>query len=572
MSPSSTTQAPSLPAPQEDEYVVATGPHYASGSFILFEADIDTAWVEALLRRDARTDPWRAGPLPMARRAVQDDPRKRQLLDSASIERRHDSVTRTLGRSRFRWHRYGRWMVWPTGRAGVGPQDVARQRAALVITGLELLTVDPAIAPVSGAAGQQSIAGVVIAHIDLTADPAAVSSGLTSHLLADDMRNGIGHILRHARAELAAQVTQWLNGVAPTGSVNISSLPGADGLEAAPIRLCSATEDRQAAVPIYTVLTGLWHSHDDAAESLGEYRYGERGIAPRPQEGAPVKLPQTLATLEMSKVRSCHANRLAGRAPLSPTGREGNRQAPVLAHNLEDEADDSCVRVEHGNWASAFTPTGAGFAYVPGKAQVLHPQLRNDLSSVYSTVLAVEMLKDHALTGFARASLELAHRLQQIDKEADRDMSLAHAHDDALRLWRSFVAFTTEYWALTDTAPATHQEVVSHFQQAIGRDTDVALARTQANLERLTALLELEESRARAERERHEAKREKSFNSMVGILATVFLPLSVIPPVLEWYYPNDGQSSTLLRWPWFVGLSVLFAAIIHAIWRNMKKH
>lgn len=594
---SPTVQAPSVPDPYEDEYVVGPGPHYASGSFILFEADVDAAWVESHLLPGAAPGPWKAGPLPIARRAVQSGAGRRQLLDSESIDRQHDSVTRALGRGRFRWHRHGRWVVRPTGRAGFEVTDVERQRAGLVITGLELLTVDPQIAAHCEAADQRRLAGVVIAHVDLTEDPAAVSSGLSSHLLADDMRNGIGAILRNTRTGLAAQVTQWLNDAAPGGSVSINDLPDAAGLQPAPIHLCDADQDQQAAVPIYMVLTGLWQDCTDAAESLGEYRYGQRGIAPRPQAGSPAELPEPLASLSVAAVRTYHADRLAGRSPLSPEKPEGaesaewthaNRQSPVLASNLvDDEADGSLLRAEHGRWASTFTPTGAGFAYVPDKANVLHPPLRNDLSSVYSTVLALEMLKDHALTSFARASRELAHQLQQIDagmtpphpghdssgEDTDkaREKRLSRARDDALSLWRSFVAFTTEYWALTDTAPAVHQEVVARFQQAIGRDTEVALARTQANLERLASLLELEESRARAERERLEqreekesAQRERRFNVMVGFLATLFLPLSVIPPVLEWYYPNDGRHALGTHWLWLLGISAVL--MVGAAW------
>lgn len=609
---SPTVQAPSVPDPYEDEYVVRPGPHYASGSFILFEADVDAAWVAARLRSGASPssdgpgapeDPWRSGTLPIARRATQTDSSKRQVLTEEEVRKHHDSVTAALGRSSFRWHRHGRWVVRPTGRVGVKAEDLERQRAALVITGLELLTVDPRVSALNPTEEQRRVAGVVIAHIDLTESSHAVASGFASHLLADDMRNGIGGLLGQYRTALAAQITTWLNQREDSDAVTIKAPATASTSPSDyPIQLCQSDWQRQASVPSYAILTGLWPEAKDAIESLGEYRYGEKGIAARPSK------PQELPTLDLVEVRRCHADRLAGWTPLSPTTTPttGSRQSPELLYEVENEEEAQALpfhRSARGDWASSFGTTGAGFAYVPKKevsnGKILYPPLRNQLSSVYSTVLALEMLKDHALTGFARASLDLSHRLQEIDSSspqpltapgrlgegsdnlapatslaetpavtpAAREERLSQARDEAVRLWRAFVAFTTEYWALTDTMPAAHQEVVARFQKAINRDTEKMLSRTQDNLQRIASLLELEESRARAEREREEdlaekesADRERRFNVLVGFLATLFLPLSVIPPILEWYYPNDGRHALGTHWLWLLGITALMVA------------
>ena len=99
----------------------------------------------------------------------------------------------------------------------------------------------------------------------------------------------------------------------------------------------------------------------------------------------------------------------------------------------------------------------------------------------------------------------------------------------------------------------------------------------QDNLERLAEVsrIELEEERntLEAERNSREAERnqrERDFNRVVGVLATVFIPLSVVPPLVEWFVPLPSRSAWEIGVPFILVIVACVAVPLVWNWRKRK--
>lgn len=575
-------RAPEVAEPPSADHVEAVGPHVASGCYVLLEADADVEAIENAVGADGEKL-WSRGPISVVRRAGKST--NARVIDADQrAERQGPEVCRLVHRAERRLHRY----VRHTFRSTVHPKDGVDRE--LLVTGFEVVLADrraffhrdDASIP-SGDSPRRLIPAVVIVHLDPTAKAEEAESGFFE-LSADSIKHKLHRLLRAHHRQFCSQIQQLLASPASvslsafnTGTKRFEPCTALEDVEASRpvVRVLGTGEgDTAALLPIYTVTSVAADSAARARELL-EHEENRRKSDVRDGD---------LPDASVCSVDALRASRSEALATLW-----GDQWADGAWG--DDRNDDARSALSWRGWHATFTPQGAGFAYIPedGTARP-RTHRRDQLSVVFADLLALEVLKGRILKDF---SDRLHHIAENLLLHPDR-------HETALGIWKEFAVFTTDYAAGVSEVGPAEEQFLHAFRRGLSWDTDKAIERTQANLDRLAdiARMQQEEQRRMAEeadrvrlRRREQWKQEerelaaglrekehkiaatteRRFTFFVGFVATLFLPLTVIPPVLEWFYENPEVSSAAPRAMWTGGGLVVFAVIVIVYWRVMKR-
>lgn len=576
------------------QYVREIGPHYASGCYLLLEADVD---VDRLRRasESGGTEEWHEGPIALVKRPGKQTPVR--VIDGDERSRSLGPELRRLvhGKGR-RFHRYVRHTLRSLTREG------AEADRAIVVTGFEILQVDADAYRIGREPSSASPdiepyrmrPAVVIVHFDPTASPDDVVSGhpeISEKALANTLRR----LMRDYYQQLCALIGRLLVStvvetehafnttrkefefVTGSGECAVSS----ESLRV----LGTADADTSALVPIYSVLTVTAKSAEDVRRRLREDRASRRRDEQRTRVGGAREEGDSIRLApEECSVEALLAARATALATL-------DRKDWINCSTPDGFNSSGNPPIPWRGWSAAFSRAGAGFAAAPGSPSSPWDAVdrRTEISGSYADILALEVLKGRILKDFS----DRLHRTAE-DLLHDRGQ-----HDTALKMWQEFALFTTDYASGVPVAGFRGEKFLESIRAALGDDSETAIERTQANLDRLAQIARLrqdEERRLRdqADRERIRAREEERraqqeadakfdgemqiirsrfdgrFAIFVGMVATIFLPPTVIPPILEWFYENPDPVSVGARTAFTVGGMALFALVFGLCWMWMK--
>lgn len=512
---------------------------------MLLEADVDVHAVESALDTDG-APLWFPGPSTVVRRKVAS--RDAQEVDrDLRTQRLTPEANRLITDDRKRLHRYVRHTF----------HSVARESAdhAFVVTGFELVLADRDTFGHrdAGPGGRTRIPGVVLVHLDPEGDDAVIESGYSS-LDRSRIDNVLQRSLLRYRREFCEQIQHQLASPEKTSVLSQNSSTGvytelgdrssaAVAEEAAPDILVLGTDSYgvRALQPIYTVMTDVSVSAEQARQRLADdptvcSEKRKAGYGADEARACPVELLRATRSRALAQLRG--SDWLQGAARKS----------------MQTEICGSAL--DWRDWHASFTPTGAGFAYIPSEnASRPHHSRRDDLTFVFADLIALEILKGRVLKGFSDRTHEIAANLVCPEGE----------FESALDTWKEFAAFTTHYAAGTSDVHNHHEKFLSALRAGLAWNAEKVIERTESNLARLADIARAEqvEQRRRVDAEeleiqRNRDHRERRLHGLVAIVATIFLPLTVIPPILEWFYHNPDPSTAAARAWWTGGGLALF--------------
>ena len=563
----------------------------ASGSFVLMQADVDVDTLTSL-RGGGATSLWQPGPMLFAGgkdgSEQDEDVLSRQREESLGAEL--SPLVHGKGR---RFHR-----VVNHRFHSVGTEKPDR---ALRVTGFEVVAADHATygredvrgADKDGGATRWT-PGVVVVHIGLpscTDEDGATSSDLWSGYLSTVLEG----ILKGDGAHFCATIEELLGSehseaifVQPSTArsfTNVSPPVGATvakdsanvepDVPTGPVRVIGSPSNTVLGeFPLYWVLADVCCTEEFARKR----RKADRDGRNQPIEGADERSED-----ELGKLRSMCSRGLAELSKHAWNGTDGY---------FEGGREPEQSALNWWNWHATFGQDGAGFSFIPAPtATKAWPYRRNHLSGSFADVMALELLTDRILGRFSEHARDLAAELR-----TKKDPN----HRRALDIWKEFAVFTTEYVSRTSGLSRSHAEFRDAFRAGLARENERDLRRTQDNLDRIAEITRMEQAEARRVREEEQAGREKTreaerrsaaedqakrdrdqaeierrragterkFNLFIGVIATILLPLSIIPSVLEWYYPNPDPSTTGVRWIIVLAGVVVTGLVLGFVGRN----
>ena len=563
------------------KYVEEVGPHYASGSYVLLEADVDFDRLRSAAGVGGPSE-WSEGPISLVKRASKT--RGIQVIDGEKRSSYLGPELRRLvhGKGR-RFHRYVRHTIRSLKREGAGADR------AIVVTGFEILRTDTN--PVRASRGSSSFESgenmgnmapaIVIVHLDLTVAAGDVVTGHAA-IRAEALANTLRRLMRDYQRQFCALIGNLLSSresttecAFNTDSKRFEFLDdgGSLGNSSTMVSVLGAgSAGTSALVPIYSFLTVATGSVEDALRSLESDRKSSKNdkyheVATEGYSADVLRAARAFAfaTLDRDFWLDCSV----------PEDLPGRSNPPLPWRG----------------WHVEFSRQGAGVAAMPGES--LSPwdgvDHRAEVSGFYADLLALELLKGRILKDFS----DRLHRTAE-------DLLLEKGqHETALSIWQEFALFTTDYASGVPVLNSRSERFLEAFRSALGIDVDAAIERTQANLDRLAQIarmqqdekrrrqdqIDREELREQTERQRgdreaearHErevqgarAKFDRHFAIFIGAIATLFLPSTVIPPILEWFYVNPDSATVGVRALWTILGMVLFAIVFGLIWREMR--
>ena len=544
------------------------GPLYATGCSVLFEGDVHRGWVARLGEEEQH---WRPGPLVFTRRTSRSSAEPAEITAENRERRLGRTIAQhTLGPGR-RFHRRVSHTV-RTGSERSSWREMEIVAFELILGGgSEPIALPGATGAVTAGAW---IPAVLVVHLDppgrSAVDPAAMSEMRFEHI-----GNLIARFFRWCAQdccrvfeELVPESRTSRHVVQNGQGFHLADAESADqGAEASVSEpesqsvlrlLASGPHTSTASFPMYWVLTDV--APDEASDIARwdddiEFYECDGG-------GKPFGLDHCAA-----EERRARRSRALAELEVRPWARSIGGATSALA-----DGDGAPWR----NWHASFSRSGAGFAHaVTTTGHSTNRHRRDDLSTVYVDLFALEMLKDRVIQSFSELTRDLASGVR----------SDAELRQRCVETWKSFVTFTSEYFGRSSGLNLRDRDVLEAFRAGTGLDLDQDLARAQANLERLAemARMEIDEERSARDREQAEAERdrleeekarrdrtdasERRFNRFVGVLATVVIPLTVVPPIVELFLPLPSTAA------WIVGVLaiVLFGACIGVmLWRFLR--
>lgn len=511
---------------------------YTTGSAVLFEGDVRRSW---LTRIDQDGRGWTPGPLIFAGRrdaqsTIGPDERARRL--GASIAHH----TQGIGR---RYHRPICCRVSTTARDG--------ETRTLTVVALELIVADR---------DAEWVPAVAVVHVDppgkVSSDPEASSATRLQHvdnLLARFFKFGTSTNVRLIEEMLVcpdpprdisygATSFGWQGENTAEAPGHRSTTPAAT--DALPVRLlANPTHGVPASFPSYWLFTDVAPDEDGDVERWGDdITYYEKG------GGRPLPLEKCEA-VERRRRRS----RVLSELQVRPWALAATERAP------DGGQGDNVLSWTH--WDTTFGRSGAGFAHsLPegGSYPTLHR--REDLSTVYVDLIALEMLRDRIIQGFSERTRELAADTR---RNADR-------REQCVDAWKDLVTFTSEHFGRASGLELRDRDFLAAFRTGSGLDLEEDLVRAQANLERLAEISRMELDEERSTRAHAQTQAEGRFNRVLGVLATIVIPLTVVPPLLEWFVPLPSGTARIAGTLSVFALGVLLALALWWLTRRSDRH
>lgn len=561
------------------QYVGEVGPHYASGCYVLLEADVDVDRLLGATSSGGAGD-WSEGPIVLAKRAGRKTPER--LIDEDERSRSMGPELRRLvhGEGR-RFHRHVRHTLRSLTREG------AEADRAIVVTGFEILQADAksfrANSDLSssspGLGPHRMTPAVIIVHLDPTAAPDGVATG-HAEIREEALANTLKRLLRDNHRQLCALIGHLLVSTTfeseyafNTSRREFECLSGCDETadSSAALRVLGTGDaGTSALVPIYSVLTVTAESEEDVRRRLqGDRESREHSMQP---------------TMEECSVDDLRAARAAAFATLE--------RADWLDCSVPDDlAAPTHPPLPWRGWHAEFGRYGAGIAAIPDEPSSPWDAVdhRPEVSGLYADLLALELLKGRILKDFS----DRLHRIAE-DLLHERGQ-----HETALGMWQEFALFTTDYVSGVPVVSVRGERFLESFRSALGSNAGTGIERTQANLDRLAQIARMqqdEERRLRDQvdrdhlRDQEDERRlqqeadaqfgermrdirstfDRRFAIFVGVVATLFLPPTAIPPILEWFYANPDPVSAGVRTAWTVGGMLAFALVFGVCWAWMK--
>jgi hypothetical protein len=486
-------------------------PLFATGSAVLFEGDVDVQWLEGSVASGC-PDQWSPGPVVFARSSTSSEGKN---IDAYTRRLRlgHGVARHTLDAGR-RFHRRVNFAVRSEA------QKVDRREMRIVA--LELILGDLSTAPVAASESDSWIPAIVVVHLDLPGGTSE-SAGAVSALRFEHVGNLVAPFFRWAMGSSCEILEHLLTAkddtavVVKDGKTFKLSEPGdsAKVEEAgdAKVRLLAdPRHDSPAALPLYWILADIAPDKQADDERWGKDIQFYEGEGP----GKSIGLKDCIR-----EDRRARRSRVLAELSVKPWATE-NGGAPSDLQSSDP--------LPWRNWHVSFGRTGAGFAHSTDQAEgVTNAHRRDDLSSVYVDLIALEMLKDRVIQGFAEVTRDLAAVSEPNRKFRERCM----------QTWKALVLFTSQYFVRSAGISVRDRDVVHGFHQGVGIDLDRELAQVQDNLGRLAEV-------ARHELEEAKNQRDRDFNRIIGIIATLVIPLSVVPPFIEWFIPLPSPLAALV--------------------------
>lgn len=524
---------------------------FATGCSVLFEGDVRRSWLAGI---DAEDNPggWNIGPVVFTKRADNRSSGPEQITAVDRAERVGQGVARhTLGKG----HRYHR-RVSHVVRSG----GASTERREMTIFAFELIVGDVQNVEISGAetASDTNDAwapAVIVVHIDPPGEtatsmeaPSALRFEHVGNLLARFFRFGSGGNGQLLQDLIMANEPECTVDNRGSGFVIDDDSPVPDSVASSehrdpPVRLLASHDRRStASFPVYWMFTDVAPEEDEDAERwAADIRFYE--------DDSGRGRPMGLAPCERLE-RRARRSRVLAELEVRPWAYLSTSEVPVGSNK------DSAL--SWGNWDVTFSGSGAGFAHAAElSTSPTNRYRRDDLSTTYVDLVALEMLKDRVIQRFSELTRDLASGLR-----CGSDL-----REKCVDAWKTLVTFTSEYFGRTAGLELRDRDFLEAFRTGAGLDLEKDLSGVHANLERLAqaSRMEIDEDISRRGLEREAA--ERRFNRLVGIVATIVIPLTVVPPLVEWFLPVPSAAAAI------VGTLVILAlvgTIFGLLWRLLR--
>lgn len=534
------------------------GSLYTSGSFLILGALIDSEWLANTNSRskdgeDHTTAPstWHPGPPDFTIRKVKT--RDECAYKPARIAKHCDTS------SLLRIHRRVSWKLASNTR-------VLTPDRWIWITAADIIYADPTkyTFKKTDSASPWTPASVIL-HFHTTSCRATVHEGGTHHLNGENIRNTLARLLRDHSQTTAQLLEELLNSDDAEAEfvLNTSFKAFAPRVNTAPSTSTTEATQEPAAEP-----TGVKRIHVRGAGAtdtggpssfcvITDIRRDGDGPRTRTDHDPDESMKNTDPVVMTVQERTNQATRLALlSAPLNTT-------VPELREKHADDLVD--CRYTRPGWSATFSREGAGFVYHAPDDRGRNAHLRDDLSAILSTLLGLEVLKEAILSEFSTSLRTLTGKLSAPPEE--RGPNIASHRETAMDLWQRFLAYSTEYWSTSVTSGRFFEECLSTFRTARHLDKSAMYEETEANLERLTHLLDLESKRLEDTAREQDRRQEVRMTTRFSLIATLFLPISLMPSILEWYYPNDSPTNLPMRWLWLLIGSLTMLFVLNVLMR-----
>lgn len=225
------------------------------------------------------------------------------------------------------------------------------------------------------------------------------------------------------------------------------------------------------------------------------------------------------------------------------------------------DADYATRSVCVQSWNIAFSDFGVGFFCSDHNHDDKARSLRKVISDAWVDLVALELLQFSIIEWFAdRAALLAEEYGRRVSARGGDKFDVASSEQigpTARALWTQFIAFQARYNIAEASSKYAHSRVLIGFESQFTDRISRLRQRTRDNLDHLGQLAKMESEEVEAEnqrrlsaRDRLEARAEREFNEVVGLIATVLLPATITLDVLSWF-----------TWPWWVNAAV-FAVVV----------
>lgn len=510
---------------------------FTTGCSVLFEAEVLPDWLTTI-REGIGSEGWSKGPIEFMNRQVNPVPftkedRSRRLGPGIAQH--------VLGEGR-RFHKQVSHRVCSNTEGG-DPREfkiIAFELIVGDVTEISVSTPDASDAP-----SHPRTPVVVAVHID---PPGSTSTSdisqselrfeHVSNLLSRFFKYGLSGNGRLLEKLIVSRNTSHVVEFESTkfvliGESRTADLASSDNNPNRPVSLITSDARRSAgSIPIYSMLTDVAPCVDEDKKRWDADREFFDGNG----RGRKVKLPQCgLAE------RRGRRSRVLAELEVRP-----------WAHLAMDDVlgvQGSGQGLRWKDWDIVFSRSGAGFAHAADPSSPRTARQRDDLSTVYVDIVALEMLKDRTIQRFSELTRDLA---SGIGHEPDRRAKCVEA-------WKELVKFTSVYFGRSDGLELRDREFLDAFQDGAGVNLERDISRVHANLERLAQVSRMEIDQDVSTREQKRLARERKFDMLVGIIATIFIPLTVVPPILAWFSPQPAALPAVIG-----GAVAVFVALLIA--------
>lgn len=284
--------------------------------------------------------------------------------------------------------------------------------------------------------------------------------------------------------------------------------------------------------------------------------------------GRPVRIVGTSATPRTSQIPLYYVLTDAEGTHAVTHGREASESARRLcvletsAQSVDTcDADYATRSVCVQSWNITFSDFGVGFFCSDPDHDDKARNHRKVISDAWVDLVALELLQFSIIEWFAdRAALLAEEYGRRVSARGAQQLGVASSEQigpTTRALWTQFIAFQARYNIAEASSKYAHSRVLVGFESQFTNRINRLHQRTRDNLDHLGQLAKMESEEVEAENQRRlsaldrrEARAEREFNEVVGLIATVLLPATITLDVLSWF-----------TWPWWVNAAV-FAAVV----------